>query len=383
VKRKLKVVAIIFLFLLLPFSFPTLSQQTNQERKTPIANKVIIITFDGTRADTFWNTEHWITQHRDEGAWAEKIACTYPTITYPNHVSIVTGTWPQIHKCEMNRGYKEYRHPLILRSYSKPVSEDIFEVAERYGIKTGIFIAPSVLANDIGTQNTYRDGYDGSETDMADLISYIEKNREEIEDSGFLALLHLPDSDDKVHEYSTYSDEYKNAIKAQANMVGDLIGKIVELGWENDTIIFVTADHGALGYRHFNSFPPTVCDVPLWVWGGPVKKGFRLKGGRLIDIGVTVAFALGIPIPSDAVGVVLYRIFREDVLREKRGISNVEDLILSEYRASVYMAYVECVKYLLGFSILVIGLMLVVVDVLKLRKEMRSLIMKFGSKVVG
>ncbi len=373
-KRKTVAVALILFFVFPIIMSPSHIYATkNTERQTPIANKVFIITFDGTRADTFWNSDHWITQHKNEGAWATHFSCTYPTITYPNHISIVTGTWSQIHQCEMNRGYKEYRHPLILRDYHVPVSEDIFEVAEKYDIMTGLFIAPSVLASIIGTSQTHRETGGNAEANIERTISYITTNKDQIEQHGFLALIHLPDSDDMVHEYSTYSDEYRMAIEKQGNLVGQLIQTIKDLGWENDTIIIVTADHGAISYAHFNRYPQTVCDIPFWVWGGPIKAGQKIDGGRLVDIAVTVAFALGIPKPSDAIGVALYRIFIEDILSEKRSIANINNLILAEYRSSLFIAYIECVKYQLGFILLLLFTLLIIADIIKQRRTIRQM----------
>jgi len=374
VKRKIGAAVMVLLLIAPVLMLPNMSSAaSNGSRETPIANKVIIITFDGTRADTFWNSNHWITQHKTEGVWARDFSCTYPTITYPNHVSIVTGTWSQIHRCEMNRGYKEYRHPLILRDYHEPVVDDIFEIADRYGIVTCIFVAPPLLASILGSENTYKFSGGSSETNMREAIEFIEEHKVAIEKYGLLALIHLPDSDDALHEYSTYSSEYRMAIERQGDLVGELIAKIEELGWENDTIVIVTADHGGISYAHFNRYPPLVCNVPFWAWGGPIRRGFEIKGGRLIDVGVTVAFALGIPKPQKAVGVVLYRIFREDVLREKRGIDNVEEHALREYRESLWRVYIDCVKYLLGITLLIVGLLFIIMDVRMRRRELRRL----------
>lgn len=373
-RRKTKALTLILLFIF-PIIMTSGHTHTAEyvERQTPIANKVFIITFDGTRADIFWSSNHWITQHKNEGAWAKHFSCTYPTITYPNHISIVTGTWSQIHRCEMNRGYKEYRHPLILRDYNIPVSEDIFEVAERYDIMTALFIAPSVLASIIGTSKTHRETGGDADKNIERVINYITANKDQIEKHGFLALIHLPDSDDMVHEYSTYSNEYRIAIERQGNLVGQLIQKIIELGWKNDTIVIVTADHGAIGYAHFNRYPETVCDIPFWVWGGPIKARQEIEGGRLVDIATTVAFALGIPAPSDSVGVVLYRIFKEEELRNKRSIVDVKSVILTEYKRSLLAAYFECVKYQLGFILLLMVFLLILFDVVKQRKIIRRL----------
>ncbi len=382
-RRRIKVVGMkkknIAVAMLIPLLFTSIYlnaytvRTTGGERSKPIVNKVFIITFDGTRADVFWNSDHWITQHKEEGVWAEKFSCTYPTVTYPNHISIVTGTWPQIHRCELNPAYEKERRHLIFRAYRKPVVEDIFEIAEEYGIVTALFMAPQTLAAIMGGPDTYRGGYGSSLENMNEAIEFINLHKEEIESRGLLIFIHLVDSDDIMHEYSTDSDEYRHAIEKQGDLVGELIENITALGWADDSLVIVTADHGAIGYAHFNRFPSMVCDVPFWAWGGPIRNGSAIKGGRLIDIAVTVAFALGIPKPRKAVGVVLYRIFMEDILRDVKGITDLEGTIVSEYKKSIHRAYFECVKYILGFSIMLILVSITIYDVIRLRRILRSM----------
>jgi len=374
-KRRAQALAIVVLVIVAPIStLVSYSMDPGDEstRERPLANKVIIITLDGTRADTFWSTDHWITQHRDEGAWARRFTGTYPTVTYPNHISIVTGTWPQIHGCELGPGYLKERRHLILRDFKEPTAEDIFEIADDYGIITATFFAPETLSGFIGDENTTRTGGGGSSYNMEQALEFITKHEDEIEERGLLMFIHLVDSDDAMHEFSTDSREYKTAIAMEANLVGRLINNITAKGWDNDTVIIVTADHGGMGYGHFNRFPPLVDDVPFWVWGGPIKPGAVIDGGRLIDIAPTVAFILGIRKPRECVGVVLYRLFRQDILSNLRGISDTKSLILKEYSSSLRKAYMDTVKHLIGFVIVIFMLLIVVRDLIAKRRVIRG-----------
>jgi len=292
-----------------------------QAREEPLAKKVFIITFDGTRADAFWKYANWIIQHKNTGVWAKKFVDTYPTVTYPNHISLVTGTWPQVHGTESNA--REYRSiQFMLRVYRVPRVEDIFDVAERYDILTAVFTPATTLASIIGGENTRRvtNVEYGQET-MQAAINYINNNKAEIDEKGVLAWIHLIDPDETLHQYGVDSIQYRSAIRAMADQVGVLYEAIVSLGWENDAVIIVTADHGAIGNRHYGVWPPLVADIPFWMWGRPIKKGFELGGGRIIDIAPTVAFILGIPAPSHATGIVLYDVFDEDYVRSIRGSS--------------------------------------------------------------
>jgi len=373
-KRRASPLIIILMLMMSPLILaPNFVAQENYSQQPPMANKVIIITLDGTRADVFWSLDHWITQHKNEGAWAKRFICTYPTITYPNHISIVTGAWSQIHGCELGPGYVKERRHLLLRDFRKPVAEDIFEIADDYGIVTVTFFAPRTLSSLIGDENTTRLGGEEALPTMEEVLNFITEHAKEIEERGLLMFIHLVDSDEMIHEYSTESQQYRSAIAMEANLVGRLISNITAKGWANDTVIFVTADHGGIGYAHFNRFPPLVDEVPFWAWGGPIKLGAVLEGGRLIDIAPTVAFILGIRKPRSSIGVVLYRLFKEDVLESTRGITNINSIALKEYSASLWRAYWDVVIYLLGFVVVMFALFFVVRDLIARYKAVRRL----------
>ncbi len=317
--RQMMVVVLILVILITPILGQSTFLKSLPERETPLVSKVFIITFDGTRADAFWKYANWIIQRKDQSVWARNLVCTYPTVTYPNHVSLVTGTWPQIHGTESNA--REYRSvQFMLRVYREPRVVDVFDVAEDYDILTAVFTPASTLAGIIGGEKTRRiiNVGHGHET-MQAVINYINNNKAEIESKGFLAWIHLVDPDETLHQYGVDSIQYRSAIRAMADEVGSLYDAINSLGWDEDSVIIVTADHGAVGNRHYGVWPPLVAEIPFWMWGKPVKKGYELGGGRIIDIAPTVAFILGIPAPASSVGAVLYDAFEEDYVRSIRG----------------------------------------------------------------
>lgn len=330
----------------------------NSTRQTPLANKVIVVIMDGVRADVFWSTEHWITLNKHEGAWAKRFVGTYPTVTHPNIVSIASGTWPQIHGCELGPRYVKERNYLILRDYREPRAEDILKVADNYGILTVTIMASATLGTLIGDSNTTRLDGGESNTNIEKALRFITERRSEIEARGLLMFIHLVDSDEALHTFSSDSKEYRSAIAMEANLVGKLISNITAKGWADDTVVIVTADHGGIGYAHFNRYPPLVDDVPFWIWGGPIQSGAIISGGRTVDIAPTVAFILGIRKPKESVGVVLYRLFKSSLLENLRGISDLKSVVLKEYSDILRRAYIDVVLYLYGFMVIMFVLFL-------------------------
>ncbi|MGQ4892079.1 MAG: alkaline phosphatase family protein [Candidatus Njordarchaeia archaeon] len=322
--RKMALAVLIIFILASPMLFSgniaSVSAQSSPEK--PLAKVVFVITFDGARYDVFWKKADFIIEHRDEGTWAEKIVVTYPTITYPNHVSLFTGTWPQIHQTQNNPsqagfGARSYASSL-LRHYHKPVVDDVFKIASRYGYKTALFSAPSTLANILGDNTTDRITEYESVEMMDHVLSYLDANVGEIKSRGLLAFIHLVDTDENLHRFGVDSVEYGLAMERNAEQVSRLYNKIFQLGLENETAIIVLADHGGIDRSHHNVWPPMVAEVGLWMWGRPFKKGYQLGGGRIVDIAPTVSYILGIPKPKSCIGVALYTAFNDTVIQEIR-----------------------------------------------------------------
>ena len=382
-KRRLTVLkrmlgmSVLFMTLLSTTLIAPIGAQENPERELPLVKKVFIITFDGTRADVFWEHATWIINHKNESTWAYRIVCEYPTVTYPNHESIATGAWPQIHGVEANSQWISTATSL-LRKFRQPRMDDIFDIADTYGIMTALFLAPPVLLGIMGNSHTYKKAVSDSNDSMTSAINYIKAHATEIDSKGFLAMIHLVDSDTTGHAFGSNSLQYAAQIKKQADLVGDLYSTIIDLGWENDSIIIVTADHGFYGFKHLNVWPPLVADIPLWMWGKPIRKNFQLGGGRLVDITPTVAFILGIPTPSGSIGVPLLRALDEDFVKSIRGDVNLSDLAIEKLSEGLFRTYLDILLWgfidlsmLWSSFILVYSNLLLIKEVSRKSRELR------------
>ena len=298
-------------------------------------------------------------------------------VTYPNHESIATGAWPQIHGVEANSQWISTATSL-LRKFRQPRMDDIFDIADTYNIMTALFLAPPVLLGIMGNSHTYRKAVSDSNDSMTSTINYIKAHATEIDSKGFLAMIHLVDSDTIGHAFGSNSLQYAAQIKKQADLVGDLYNTIIDLGWENDSVIIVTADHGFYGFKHLNVWPPLVADIPLWMWGKPIRKNFQLGGGRLVDITPTVAFILGIPTPSGSIGIPLLRALDEDFVKSIRGDINLSDLAIEKLSEGLFRTYLDILLWgfidlsmLWSVFILVYSNLLLIKEVSRKSRELR------------
>ena len=344
-------VSSLFLLVLLSSSAMALPPEYQATTETPLARHVIVVTFDGTRSDVFWSSVRFINELKEQGVWAERMVTVYPTVTYPAHTSLFTGTWPQIHT--------------VLENYYVDLEvEDLFEVAESHGYRTAMVTPVTTLANMLGTSKTVKItnvDYASEATDKA--IEVLREHRPN------LLWVHMIDPDEAGHEYTADSEQYAMAIRNCDYQVERLYNETLKLGWENSTVIIVTADHGMFFNKHHNVWPPLVIDVPLFMWGAPLKKNYAIAGARIVDLAPTIAFILGMPAPKNAVGKPLLDVFDENYVQSLRGYSwSLAERRLQDLKEAASAMYGEVVSLELPVGTLVfLDLVLLALLVLQYR----------------
>ena len=307
------VVGLLFLGLIFAFASSHASPHTNVVFTQPIANHVIVITFDGTRADVFRKASPTADYFKTLGARCEYAVSTYPTITYPSHTTMFTGTYAIVHGVRDN-------------AYYKVKAQTIFEVAHDLGLKSALVTPASTLANMLSKSGTVADVYTGEK--YAD-IGTVTQTAESIVKDYNIIRLHYVESDDAGHTFGADSPQYKSVIAAEQNEVKELIEYLMNEGLRNDTVIILTADHGMFVNKHHHIYPSLVDHVPFLIMGGKVRP-MELDRASTIDIAPTIALILGIPVPSEAVGV---------AVGEPFGMSNVRcdtgSLRLNEFISAI------------------------------------------------
>lgn len=120
------------------------------ERRSGQIRRVLIITIDGLRPDSYLDpdeeglkipTLRWIVEH---GAVSEGMTSVFPTLTYPAHTSIATGTSPGKHRIVSNRSFAPLQDDLEgWRWYADEVAVDpIWRVAQTQGLDTAMIHWP-------------------------------------------------------------------------------------------------------------------------------------------------------------------------------------------------------------------------------------------------
>ncbi|MGQ5702317.1 alkaline phosphatase family protein [Sandaracinobacteroides sp. A072] len=216
---------------------------------------VLLISIDGLSPESLFEADRLglhipvLRQLMREGATAQRMRNINPTVTNPNHTTMVTGVSPRAHGIFNNRPFvPAARLPQGYREYSAIKVPTLWSLAKSAGLGTASLYWPVTRnADDIDINIL-----DGSSKDddqiTRDAISAMERAKPE------LMTVHYVSHDGAQHEFGPRSREGLAALERIDAAVGHLIAaqrRIYE-----DPLVVITSDHGffEVDYRvHLNS----------------------------------------------------------------------------------------------------------------------------------
>jgi predicted AlkP superfamily pyrophosphatase or phosphodiesterase len=210
---------------------------------------VLLISIDGLRPDAVLEADRYglrvptLRGFLTGGSYAREVINVNPTVTNPNHTTLVTGVLPSEHGIYNNRpfdpsekGGKSYS------LYAQIKAPTLWGAAKAAGLKTGSLFWPVTDgAKDIDfNPKTGSDEDDGKIAD--DAIALIEKERPN------LLTLHFVSLDHEEHKSGPFSTE-ANAILERIDMA---VGRVIaaERKAHPDSVVAVVSDHGFFKVAH-------------------------------------------------------------------------------------------------------------------------------------
>ena len=217
--------------------------------KTPL----ILISMDGFRWDYFDKTD---TPNFDEliqsGAQAKALIPSFPSKTFPNHITIVTGRYPENHGIIANSMYDPvFDEKYYIGQGSKAVldgkwyeAEPLWVTAEKQDQTAMTMFWPASEAEIMGVRPSEYFVYDGNITHNARIdqilkwLDYAPSKRPQFISTYFSMM------DDVGHRYGPDSDEVKSGIEEMDKTIGRLINGLKSRNMFDDVNIMLVSDHG-------------------------------------------------------------------------------------------------------------------------------------------
>jgi predicted AlkP superfamily pyrophosphatase or phosphodiesterase len=216
-----------------------------------LAHRVVLISLDGFRWDYLQRpAARRLRQLASHGAHAERLIPSFPTKTFPNHYTLVTGLYPEHHGIAANvmrdavLGRFATGNDPAVRDARWFGGEPIWVTAETQGMRSAAYFWPGSEAAIGGVRPHWYFPFN-VQTSRADRVEQI------------LGWLTMPDStaphliaayfsdvDTEGHEYGPDSPQTDSAIAHVDSVVGAIVDGIVQLGDVDRVDIIVVSDHG-------------------------------------------------------------------------------------------------------------------------------------------
>lgn len=239
ISSKLKIISLFFFLI----SIQLFAQQRNY---------TILISFDGFRWDY---PNRGLTPNldfiRENGVHALSLKPCFPTKTFPNHYSIVTGLYPE-------------NHGIIANSFIDPITNEIYKIGDTNAVRNPKWYNGQAIWETAKRQGVITASYfwPGSELDIDYRRPNYYEKYEHLRDydkrvEGVLNWLKLPSdqrpkfitlyfdaADTYGHKFGTNSVEIKETIVKLDSLIGKLFEGLRQISLLDSTNIIIVTDHG-------------------------------------------------------------------------------------------------------------------------------------------
>lgn len=266
------------------------------EAGTALASRVVVVVFDGLRVDRAEQLPAFRSMSRQGASGTMLVAV--PSLSNPGRAAIVTGAWPEVSGVTNNS------------SFDPPPVQSLFGLANSQGVEVSVYGSgfwARAFGADIDGRISYPAGKPASfaSTDLvawqdrscAEAAAVLDRSPAGLVVIGFLA------ADEAGHEFGGNSDGYRDVTAA----VDECLGRLVEREGEDTTFVAVS-DHGHIdrwGKGGHGGVEPEVIFAPFAMTGPGVRRAESIEA-RIVDIAPTASVLLGLPIPANNQGSVLW-----------------------------------------------------------------------------
>ena len=218
--------------------------------------RVVLIGIDGFRAD-YVDRPHAVNLRRlaARGVRAERLIPAFPSKTFPNHYTIVTGLTPEHHGIVANvmkdpaLGTFRTSDTLAIWEPRWWGGEPIWVTAERQGRRAATYFWPGSEAEIGGVRPTWWQRYEHARPRAARVRQVIDWLAMPADSAPALITLYFADTDDAGHAEGPFADTTNTAIANADSAVGAIMDAIDRLGLREVVNIIVVADHGMTASR--------------------------------------------------------------------------------------------------------------------------------------
>ena len=243
-----KITFVLSLLTVLMFNSCSIHKQVATKGFAPT---LILVSFDGCRYDyPDKAATPGLDQIEATGVKAAGLKTSFPSKTFPNHLSIVTGLYPGHHGIIANRIYDDVNDEFYTLGNGAATEgkwyqgEPIWVTAERQGLKTATFYWPGSEAEIKGYRPTYYKAYDNDfpyNKRVEQVLNWLDMP--DATRPQFISL-YFDEPDHSGHEFGPATPEALSALEGVDQQLSDLLKGIQTRDLQDKVNIIVVSDHG-------------------------------------------------------------------------------------------------------------------------------------------
>ena len=213
--------------------------------------RVLLISLDGFRAD-YVDRPYAVNLRAlaARGVRAERMIPAFPSKTFPNHYTIVTGLTPEHHGIVANvmkdpvLGTFRISDTIAVRDSRWWGGEPIWVTAEKQGRRAASYFWPGSEAEIGGVRPSWFTAYEHTRPNSVRVTQVLDWLALPSDSAPAIITLYFSDTDDAGHKYGPLAPQTDSAIARVDSAVGAIASGIVQLGLSDVVDIIVVADHG-------------------------------------------------------------------------------------------------------------------------------------------
>jgi len=225
--------------------------QSPHPSASPVPASILLISLDGVRPDYLGRGDTPnLDRLADAGVRAEWMQSVYPSLTFPNHYSMVTGLYPDRHGIVHN-SMRDATLGRFTLSNREAVSdgrwwggEPIWVTAERAGLPTATLSWPGSEAEILGVRPSRWSVFDGARPMLERVQTVLGWLSEPDATRPRLATLYFEHPDSAGHHYGPHSPEVRAAMREVDAAIGTLIDGLETRNVLDQVNIIIVSDHG-------------------------------------------------------------------------------------------------------------------------------------------
>ena len=212
---------------------------------------VVLVSIDGFRWDYAkkYGADHILAIGRKGASTPDGMLPSYPSLTFPNHYTIVTGLYPEHHGIVGNEFYDADRKARFSITDHKSEFDGtwykgvpLWSLAAQQGMRAACFFWPGSEAEIAGARPTYYLHYDNTIPDEKRVEQVIAWLKLPPEQRPHFITLYFSKVDHAGHEFGPDSPQVEEAVKQVDRVIGDLHSQLEQLHLPVDLIVL--SDHG-------------------------------------------------------------------------------------------------------------------------------------------